>query len=169
MVKGPVTQVPITRTKTRIMKMQALDWLNCSLQNTPMLIQTIEGMHFCLCRFRCHYRSLCDLAIQKSWATFHWTHFNLYKLIWWQIYVHTKHRQAIFQILPFMRWEAVGLIYKRWALPAKRETLKLFYCIFCGGRSSTVMYLLSFLLQKQNKMQCKVQKHLQKLPICPHF
>ena len=31
--------------------MQALDWLNCSKQNTPKLIQPIEGVHFYCSRF----------------------------------------------------------------------------------------------------------------------
>jgi len=42
------------------------DGLNCSTQNTPTLIQPIEGVHFYRYRFRSRYRGLCD------WAFTHW-------------------------------------------------------------------------------------------------
>ena len=49
-----------TRTTTKPIKMQALDWLKCSTQNTSTLIQPIEGVHFYRSRFRSRYRGLCD-------------------------------------------------------------------------------------------------------------
>ena len=61
--KGQVTQAPITRTKTITTKMHALDWLRCSTQNTPTLIQPIEGVHLYRYRFRSRYRGRCDLAL----------------------------------------------------------------------------------------------------------
>ena len=65
--KGPVTQAPITRTKTRTIQMHALDWLKCSTQNTPTLVQPIEGVHLYRYRFRysfrSRYRGLCDRAL----------------------------------------------------------------------------------------------------------
>ena len=61
--KGPVTQAPITRTKTRTIQMHGRDWLNCSTQNTPTLNQPIEGVHFY--RYRCRSRGLCDRALRR--------------------------------------------------------------------------------------------------------
>ena len=60
--KGPVTQAPITRTKTRTIKMHARDWLNCSTKKTPTLIQPIEGEHFYQYRFCSPDWGLCALA-----------------------------------------------------------------------------------------------------------
>ena len=50
--KGPVTQAPITRTKTRTIQMHALDWLNergrIILRGS---IQPIASVHFYRSRF----------------------------------------------------------------------------------------------------------------------
>ena len=50
--KDQVTQVPTARTIT--IQMHALDRLKCSTQNTPTLIQPIEGVH--LYRYPFHFR-----------------------------------------------------------------------------------------------------------------
>ena len=44
--KGPVTQAPITRTKTRTIKMHAFDWLNKRGRVLRGAFQPIEGVHF---------------------------------------------------------------------------------------------------------------------------
>ena len=54
------SHAPITGT----IKMHVLDWLKCSAQNTPTLIQPIEGVHFY--RFRSRYRGLCDRALRVN-------------------------------------------------------------------------------------------------------
>ena len=63
---APVTQALITRMKMIIIQMHAFDWLKCSTQNTPTLIQPIEGMHLYRYRFRSRYRGLCDVALSLS-------------------------------------------------------------------------------------------------------
>ena len=47
LTKGPVTQAPITRmrTKTKTIKMHALDWLNERGCILPGAIQPVEGVH----------------------------------------------------------------------------------------------------------------------------
>ena len=63
MTKSPVTQALITRMKSRMIKMYALDWLYCSTQNTPMLIQPIIGVHFYQSCFR--YRACMAFSHSK--------------------------------------------------------------------------------------------------------
>ena len=58
-----VTQAPITRTKTRTIKMHALDWLNERGRILCGAFQPIEGVHFYRSRYCSRYRGLCDRAI----------------------------------------------------------------------------------------------------------
>ena len=60
--------------------MHALNWLKCSTQYTPTLIQPIEGVHFYRFHFCSRYRGLCDRAFKGFGYFLYDTKHNVHRL-----------------------------------------------------------------------------------------